>query len=253
MAYYKKRLPFDPKSKEAYKISRSKIDMFLKCPRCFYLDQRLSVKQPSMPAFTLNNAVDTLFKKEFDIHRANGEAHPLMKEYGIPAIPFQHPKMDEWRYNFTGVQVLHKPTNFLVFGAVDDIWVTKDKVLVVVDYKSTSTYRKIDLNDKWKQWYKIQMEIYQWLLRRQEDLKKDGYKVSPKGFFVYANARKDEKAFDAKLEFNLEIIPYIGDESWVEKTLLEMKECLMSESMPKANTECEYCEYRKKAKIYEVQ
>ncbi len=248
---YKGREPFDPSSKEPYKISRSKIDMFLKCPRCFYLDQRLGVKQPSMPAFTLNSAVDALFKKEFDIHRANGEPHPLMKKYGIPAIPFQHPKMDEWRHNFTGIQVLHKPTNFLVFGAVDDIWVTSGKVLVLVDYKSTSTYRKIDLNDKWKQWYKKQIEVYQWLLRRQEDLKQAGYKVSPKGFFVYANAQKDKEAFDAKLEFNIEIIPYMGDESWIEGTLLKIHECLMSDTIPKPNPECEHCEYRKKAKKFE--
>ncbi len=36
-------------------------------------------------------------KKEFDIHRADQTAHPLAKEYGIDAIPFQHEKIEEWR------------------------------------------------------------------------------------------------------------------------------------------------------------
>ncbi|MCR4276427.1 MAG: hypothetical protein NUV90_03515, partial [Candidatus Parcubacteria bacterium] len=69
------RGPFDPSSPEPYKVSRSKIDLFSECPRCAYLDMRLGVKRPSMPAFTLNNAVDELLKREFDIHRAKGSKH----------------------------------------------------------------------------------------------------------------------------------------------------------------------------------
>lgn len=30
----------------AYKISRSKLDLFIRCPRCFYLDRRLGINQP---------------------------------------------------------------------------------------------------------------------------------------------------------------------------------------------------------------
>ncbi len=252
---YKKYEPklFDPDSKEIFKISRSKIEMFYQCPKCFYLDQRLGVKKPSWPAFTLNSAVDALFKKEFDIHRANGEAHPLMTKYGIKAVPFEHSKMNDWRHTFTGVQVLHQPTNFLVYGAIDDIWVTPDKILVVVDYKSTSTNYEIDLDSKWKEPYKRQMEIYQWLLRNQEDLKKNGYRVSPKGFFVYANARKDEKAFDAKLEFDVEIIPYMGNDSWVEQKIIDIHHCLLSDKIPDAAKDCEYCAYRQAAEKKEAQ
>jgi len=54
------------------------------------------VDQVSGPAFTLNSATDTLLKKEFDICRAKGEPHPLMKKYKIDAVPFQHEMMDEW-------------------------------------------------------------------------------------------------------------------------------------------------------------
>ncbi|MDO8743015.1 MAG: hypothetical protein Q7J30_00410, partial [Candidatus Azambacteria bacterium] len=70
---------FDPAAKAPFKLSRSKIDNFLACPRCFYLDRRLGVGQPPGFPFNLNKAVDTLLKKEFDIHRAAGNPHPLMK------------------------------------------------------------------------------------------------------------------------------------------------------------------------------
>src|SRR3989338_3788923 len=57
---------FNPKSKEPFKLSRSKIELFLQCPRCFYVDRRLGIGRVSGPPFTLNTATDTLLKKEFD-------------------------------------------------------------------------------------------------------------------------------------------------------------------------------------------
>ena len=80
---------FEPKSKIPYKLSRSRIDLFLNCPRCFYLDRRLGVSHPPGFPFTLNSAVDFLLKKEFDIHRLKKEPHPLMKAYGMDLVPFQ--------------------------------------------------------------------------------------------------------------------------------------------------------------------
>src|SRR5689334_223526 len=92
---------FDPNSKTPYKISRSKIDLFLNCPRCFYMDRRLGVGRPPGFPFHLNSAVDALLKKEFDVHRAAGTKHPLQKSYGINAIPFAHDDINIWRENFS--------------------------------------------------------------------------------------------------------------------------------------------------------
>ncbi len=115
---------FDPSSSEPFKLSRSKIEDFVRCPRCFYLDRRLGLARPSIPGYTLNSAVDTLLKKEFDVLRRAGKPHAIMEAYGVEAVPFVHESLDQWRENFHGVQYLHEPTNFLVFGAVDDLWVT---------------------------------------------------------------------------------------------------------------------------------
>src|SRR3989344_9015079 len=78
---------FDPGSTAPFRISRSKIDLFSECPRCASLDLKLGVKPPSGPSFTLNNAVDELFKREFDIHREAKTTHPLMRAYGVDAVP----------------------------------------------------------------------------------------------------------------------------------------------------------------------
>ena len=222
-----------------FRLSRSKIALFLECPRCFYVDNKLGTARPPGFPFNLNSAVDALFKKEFDIHRANHTAHPLMTQYGVDAVPFEHANMGVWREVFKGVETAHKKTGFTVSGAVDDVWVNPKGELIVVDYKATSKDEKIEALDKeWQDGYKRQMEIYQWLLRE------NGFPVSDTGYFVYANAGKDKKAFDGSLEFDITLIAYKGDTSWIEKTLSDIKSCLDSDQLPGADEECDYCKYR---------
>jgi CRISPR/Cas system-associated exonuclease Cas4 (RecB family) len=241
MSTYSQRLRniYDSRLKTPFKLSRSKIDLFLECPRCFYLDRRLGLRRPSMPGWALNSAVDQLFKNEFDLLRKKGQAHKLMKQYKIDAIPFSHKDLEEWRNNFVGKQYLHEGTNLLIFGAVDDIWVNKKGELLVVDYKSTSTTKEISLDDEYKQGYKRQMEIYQWIFRQS------GFKVSDTGYFVFANAGKNRPKFDAKLEFELSIVSHKGDDSWVDPVIFKIKKCLDSDNIPNSGKECEFCQYRK--------
>ena len=239
--YYKAKRTrniFDPKSKESFKLSRSKIDLFLNCPRCFYMDRRLGVGRPPGFPFNLNSAVDALLKKEFDIHRTKKTAHPLMKKYGVDAVPFDHEKIEEWRDSLRrGIQYLHEKTNLLLTGGVDDVWVNSKGELIIVDYKATSKNGEVSLDADWQIGYKRQMEIYQWLFR------KNGFKVAETGYFVYCNGDTDKEAFDGKLEFDIKVIPYKGDDSWVENTLTDAKKCLMSPKIPKYSKECDYCGY----------
>jgi len=229
---------FNPKSKTPFKLSRSRLENFLRCELCFYLDRRLGVDQPPGFPFTLNNAVDHLLKKEFDIHRIAKSAHPLMEQYGVDAVPFEHSDLEKWRENFVGIQYLHEPTNLLITGAVDDIWINPQGELIVVDYKATSTEYEITLDAEYRQAYKRQMEIYQWLFRR------NGFAVSSTGYFVYVNALKDRKAFDKKLEFSVNLLSYTGSDAWVEKMIIDAHACLAKDAPPAPSKSCEYCAYR---------
>jgi len=238
---------YDPESKEAFKVSRTKIDLFMECPRCFYLEARLGVKRPRGPAFTLNSAVDELLKREFDIHRAKGSQHPLVKKYKVDAIPFNDPRMGEWRDALRrGVRYHHKATNLIIQGGIDDVWVNQKGELIVVDYKATSKKEGPSTTDDLYDSYKRQIEIYQWLFRQ------NGFKVSLTGYFVYVNGRSDAEAFDGKLEFDVKLIAYQGDDSWVEGAIVNLHKTLTSDSIPKAGTSfgggpCDFCSYREAA------
>ena len=226
-----------------FRLSRSKLDLFIECPRCFYLDNKLGTARPRGPAFTLNVAVDALLKKEFDVHRAKGESHPLMTKYGVDAVPFKHKDLDIWRENFKGMEFKHKETGFTVSGAIDDVWVNPKDELIVVDYKATSKEGKIETlkDSSWETQYRRQMGIYQWLL------KQNGFKVSGTGYFVYANAGSDKAAFDGWLEFEVTLVPCEGTTDWVEPALIGAKTCLDSELIPLSGDSCDFCKYREAA------
>ena len=216
----------------------------MQCPRCFWLDVRLKITRPNSPPFNINKTIDELLKKEFDTYRAKAEPHPLMRDNAIQAVPFKHDDLDKWRENFVGVQYKHLATNLLVFGAVDDIWVTDAGELVVVDYKATSKDKEVSIDADWQISYKRQMEVYQWLLRQ------NGFKVSNMGYFVYTNGRIDLDGFNDRVEFRTKVIPYTGSDAWVEPTIKKMKQCMEGE-MPAVGTaamggECDFCMYAKR-------
>ncbi len=225
---------------QKWRLSRSKIDLFIECPRCFYIDNKLGTKRPGMPSFNLNIAVDELFKKEFDVHRKNGTPHPIMTRYGVQAVPFSHPKMDEWRDPFAGVSHLHEATGLVVCGGVDDLWQAANGKIIVVDYKATSKAERIEkLGDSpWEKQYQRQLGVYRWLLEH------NGFEVEDLGYLVYANASKEEDAFDDKLTFETTLVECPTMTDWIEPTLAKIKSCLEGDAIPPSGDGCEYCPYR---------
>jgi hypothetical protein len=233
---------FDPASSKPFALSRSKVELFLACPRCFYLDRRRGIARPQGPPFNLNLAVDALLKAEFDGYRAKGEPHPYITAAGIKAVPHAHAQLADWRENFKGVRTVHQASGFELFGAIDDLWRDLETgELIVADYKATSKAAEVSLDAEWQDSYKRQMEFYQWLLRRQ------GLAVARRGWFVYANGRRDLSGFGERLEFRVKLIPYDGNDAWVEPTLAQIRSTLDSAEPPAPGDGCKFCAFAMRA------
>jgi len=237
-------------SNEIFKISRSKFSNFIDCERCFYLERVRGLKDPSMPGWALNSAVDELLKKEFDHYRKLQKPHPFIVKNKLKFIPFQHEKIDYWRDALRGgISFLDENTNLEIHGGVDDIWFDKDKEeLVVVDYKAQSKEGIVETEDylenKYHQGYKIQMDVYVHILRKMK------FKVSDTAYFLVCNAIKTPDSFDAKLQFDLTLVPYKTNTSWVENKITEMKTILESPKVPEINKHCEKCMYLETGKTF---
>ena len=52
-----------------FKISRTKIDLYFDCKRCFYIDQKYGIKRPHGAALVINNHIVNKFKKNLEILR----------------------------------------------------------------------------------------------------------------------------------------------------------------------------------------
>ena len=241
---------YDKKSNTPFKISRSKFSNFLSCKRCFYLDRVIGLKEPSMPGWALNSAVDELLKKEFDQYRKEKKPHPIMIRNNLNFIPYQHKDLDVWRNSLKGgISYLDEKTNLIIHGGVDDIWFNQnEKKLVVVDYKAQSSIYPVNVNSylgsEWHLNYKLQMDIYVHILRKMN------FNVSDMSYFYVCNGEKTNNSFENKMNFKTTLIPYKVDLSWIESKLNEMKKILNLDSPPDIEATCEKCAYLKGGKDY---
>lgn len=221
------------------KLSRSKIELFMDCPKCFYLDVVKNIKRPSGFPFTLNNAIDTLLKKEFDEHRKNGTQHPIQTAFGIDAKPANHPQIAQWQNSLKGgVSYYDDKHDCTFFGGIDDLWVAPDGTYHVVDYKVTAKQTIVTSLPDWADAYKRQVEIYQWLLR------KNGLKVSDTAYFVYCTGNSSRAYFHNTLHFHSHLISYTGNDNWIEGVIEQMFETMAgSYAQVASNSRCEHCSF----------
>ena len=90
---------YKPNQTKDFKISRSRFDDFMTCPRCFYLKVNRGFMSPSTPGWTLNTLTDTLLKKEFDECREKQIPHRIMTKYNLEyLVPYASDKILYARY-----------------------------------------------------------------------------------------------------------------------------------------------------------
>ena len=239
---------FDPINEAPYELSRGRVEKYLNCKACFWLEQLHGVKPPEFPSFTINTTTDILLKRDADAVRGKSTL-PLWEEAGLGhMIPWEYENLGNWAnsmqygLNDTYFNTVHDETNIKFGGGLDDVFLnTKTEQLHIVDYKSQAQgtrspdnyqVKPSSLNDPWKIGYKRQMDMYIWVARRK------GFNVSGTGYFVYVDAQHkdidgmltDDDPSIAWMKFNASIVPYEADTSWIEPTLIEIKNFLMNQT-----------------------
>ncbi len=220
------------------KISRSEIELFVQCPRCFYLDVIDKIHRPVGFPVSLKSGVLALLRKEFDAHRQAGTQHPLQEKFEVAAIPAQHDQIDEWRKpDNAGVVFQDISRGFHLYGSIDDLWQNEKGEYHVVDYKATAKFSPVSVLPSWADAYCRQMEIKQWLLR------KNGLNVSDISYFVYCTGDINAAGLNDHLDFHTHIIACPGDDSWVEQAVHSAYLLLKNHQIPQASDDCEFCHY----------
>ncbi len=233
-----KKKKYDNLVDAPYSISRSKLELFLNCPRCFYVENKFGVNLPNYSTYQLNHAVDKLLKREFNHYRLFALKHPIMKEYSLDAIPFFHEKIKEWQdTNNGGIKFHHPDTNFIVTGAIDDLWVNSINEIIVVDYKATAIEGSAGPTGRWLKSCQRQLDVYAWLLQ------KNNFNVHELGYFVYCNGNTKQKKLNVTLNFDISLIPHKIDTTWIEDALHKAYVCLNNNTIPNYTKKCQICTF----------
>ena len=193
----------------------------LECPRCFWLQIVKNIKRPAGIFPSLPSGMDGILKVHFDKFMEKGELPPEIKELKGCRLFDDREKLKIWRSNFKGLE--YTEGDVMLRGAVDNILV-KGKKLIVLDYKT----RGFPLKDDTHEHYRVQMDLYNFLLR------KNGYDTEDYSYllFYYPNRVNDngEVVFDTKL-----VKINVGDGEKVFKKAIK----LINGEEPKEK--CEWC------------
>ena len=233
---FKKKL-YSCNSSRPFKLSRTKIDLFFECRRCFFLDQKFGIKRPHGAPLVLSNRIVDDFKKELNICRVEKNIHSKVKELNKNLIPISHNKLEEWKSSFKGASFLDDSTNLLVVGIIDDIWLdrsTNKNHSVII--KSNSKKNQMSYENIWPGYWR-QLSLYSYLLS------KNLLPMSSTGILVFINTPTSMGQMENRKNFNLNIFEKILDFDWIQPTIKEISKTLNKETPPESSKKCKYCNY----------
>jgi len=209
------------------KFSPSSLSLLKECPRCFWLHFNKSIKRPDGIFPSLPAGMDRILKEHFDRFMKKGLLPPELKSLNGEVKLFDDENLlSVWRNNFKGIQWTDKTGN-LFRGAVDNLLV-KGKKLIVLDYKT----RGYPLKEDTHEYYQDQMDIYNFLLR------KNGYETEDYTYLLFYHPNKVHE--NGNIDFHAEIVKIKVNVKNAERIFKEAINCLEND-MPASSDECGFC------------
>jgi len=213
-------------------LSPSTLNLYLACPRCFWLEKNKGARRPRGIFPSLPGGMDLVIKAYFDRYRLKGELPKEIKGEVKGKLFSDLTTLEKWRnWKLTNLRYEDKLYNVVLTGALDDC-IVEDNLFIPLDYKT----RGSDLKDDSVRYYQSQLECYCLMLESS------GYKTKGLAYllFFWPNQAKDDGIF----EFQIRLIKIKTDIESAKKLVKEAVSSLMS-PIPKSNPECEYCNFIK--------
>jgi len=212
----------------SYKLSPSKLNLYLECPLCFWLNEQ-GVHRPSGPFPSLPGGMDRKLKIYFDKYRKEGKLPPELKGKVEGKLYDDMAKMDVWRNARKGVSWTDEDGNIL-FGAIDDcLFDEKTGNFMIIDFK---TYGGSEIKDEKIEFYQNQLNCYA-LLFEKNGLKHPGFAYLI--FFLPLEVKEH-----GEVKFDVIVKKVKVDSSRALKTFKDAVK-LAKGKRPKKHSECTYC------------
>lgn len=234
------------------RLSKSQLDKFCACPRCFWLKQRHKLDQPDMISSKVWKGIERITQAHYQAFReAKRTPHNLTGQVPDNAIPYQADRIDMkalryWgkglRFNVGGVEVTTALDDMLQRGegygapALGD-----NRVYNCIDYKSKS---KPTDEESTMGLYQNQADVFDLAMNV------NGYPTDGVVYFDYwypINSESSYAAIDDKPAmtnqfWGSQVIGLKVDHHRVEQLILDAAACLES-AMPDPKHDCVVCNY----------
>jgi len=213
---------------QQYRLSPSALNLFLDCPRCFWLDKNKGIKRPRGIFPSLPGGMDLVIKKYFDGYRIKGDLPPEIKDKITGKLFPDLATLEKWRnWRNSDLRYEDKALNVILVGALDDCLV-EDNQYIPLDYKT----RGSEIKEDPRKYYQNQLDCYCLMLDYS------GFKAKGLAYLVYYWPEKVGE--EGNVKFHVEPIKI---ETNIEsaKNIVRDAVKLLSSDIPLPSLSCEYC------------
>jgi hypothetical protein len=220
---------------KVFKLSPSALNLFLDCPRCFWLERNKDIKRPRGIFPSLPGGMDLVIKKYFDRYRVKKEMPPEVKDK-LPGKLFSDMgTLEKWRsWSQTNLMYEDNIINATLSGALDDC-IMEGGFYIPLDYKT----RGSKLIEDPRKYYQTQLDCYCLILDSS------GFKTKGIAYLLYFWPL--EVLENGMVQFNVEPIRIETNIESAKKIFRDAITCLVKE-IPNASSSCEYCKLAEKRK-----
>ncbi|RKY31669.1 MAG: hypothetical protein DRP74_04330 [Candidatus Omnitrophota bacterium] len=138
------------------KLSPSSLNLFLECPRCFWLYINKNIKRPSIPVATITTGLDRVVKAHFDTYRIKNELPSIVKGK-IPGKLMRNFPNKGW------LEFVDYKINAKLGGYLDECLDLGDNFFAALDHKTRGTPPKETHSA-----HQFQMDAYTFLLEENK-------------------------------------------------------------------------------------
>ncbi len=216
------------------KLSPSSLNIFLECPRCFWLQMNRRIKRPRGIFPSLPGGMDLVIKKYFDKYRIKDELPPEIKGRVEGKLFNNLALLERWRsWRTTDLRYEDKPLNVSLSGALDDCLVDGN-YYIPLDYKTRGSALKGDP----RKYYQNQLDCYCLMLESK------GYRTKGISYLLYYYPQFVKE--NGIVKFEVKPIKIETNIKTAERTVKNAIELLSEKDMPQPGPNCEYCNWLNK-------
>lgn len=204
------------------KLSPSSLNLFLECPRCFWLYLNKGLKRPSIPVATITTGLDKVVKEYFNLYRPKGILPPLLEGKVAGSLMRNFPNKG-W-LEFTDTKIGAR-----LGGYLDECLDLGNNLYAALDHKTRGSKP-----ENTHPAHQFQMDIYTFLLEQNR------FPTKRIAYLVYYIPKS--VVSEKNLEFEIVVSQVKTDPERAEEVFYAALN-LLQKPIPLINNYCDFCKW----------